>query len=495
MLIDISQRNNIVAVSYADVTGDVKLKEFDVQAVNGYGVYDYEICEESDPEKHPTLRHFRDNLPIKRKPTWRFDFDEMREFLLKQIPKHDHDDIFGFNVPDLYMVDIEIDIEDGDVFPDPIEAKFPIDSIQITSKDLRTVTLTTNKRCLQDQQQIKSIEDKINEHYKGVDYVWQITDRLVYSHIVFDTETQMLEYFWKMVLEKLHAISFWNGERFDIPYLNNRCRILGVDMSLGSPTKEISNMHNWPKHRYVFDYMLIVAKWAWDLFPLISVSLDHVTKKIFGLGKVEYEGSYKDLYHGPIERFMVYGAVDVIGMQLMHLNKNYTAAKNSLVFYTKSSIFDASKVTAQVHALCWDELYAQGLINAEPFERQGKEQFEGGYVKQPVRKFVMYPVCVDFSALYPRVMQSFNMSFENFKGKIESQEHKKQLISEGYYVSSDGNYYLNDKDYTLRKIEDKLLDERYAYKALMMNVYLKGMGPLEAEIKKRGLKPRTIKSS
>lgn len=488
MLIDTSQKGNVFIASYANEEGGISLKEFDVRATNGIGMYDYEICDESDPDKEPILRHFKDNLPIRKKSSWKFDFDEQREFLLKQIPQKDHDDIFAYRVPDMFMADIEINILDGSIFPDAQKAEYPIDSIQITSPDLRTVTLSCNNRVLQDEEQILEIENAINEFYKDTEYVWEKTDRLRYSHIRFDTEKEMLEFFWKMVNEKIHSIAFWNGTRFDVPYLWNRCPKLGVDMALGSPTGEISQFNNWPKHRYVFDYLEIVAKWAWDLWPLLNLRLDYVVNKIFGIGKYQYEGSYKDLYNGPINNFMIYGAVDVISMQLMHLKKKYTVSKESLVFYTKTGLFDASKVTSQVHALIWDELYEKNMINAEPYEKKIKTAYEGGYVKTPVRKFAMFPVCVDFSALYPRVIQSHNISFENYVGKIKSKAHGDELTAQGYYVSVNGNYYKNDRDYTLKLLETKLLKERYDYKELMSETFLKALPPIEAEMAKRGLK-------
>lgn len=487
MLVDLSQKGNNLTVSYTNESGSIDLHTFDIAATNGYGVFDHIICDENDPDKEPNLRHFKDDLPIKRVPSWRLDFDEMRQFLLTQIPDETREKLYAYNTLDMYMADIEIDIEDGEVFPDAEKAEYPIDSIQITSPQLKTVILTTNSRVEQDRKQMKKIEDAINNHYKDVPEVWQMVDHLDYAHIKFDTEKEMLEYFWKMVLEKLHCISFWNGEFFDVPYLNNRCPKLGVDMGLGSPTHETSHMQSWPKHRYVFDYMQTVQKWAHDIFPLQSVGLDHVTNKIFDIGKVQYEGSYVDLYNGPINKFMVYGAVDTINMQLIHKRKKYTAAKDSLVFYTKTSLVDSTMLTAQIHALCWDELWADGKINAVPFEKQLKTKFKGAYVKEPIRKFAMFPVGVDFSALYPRIMQSFNMSFENYIGKIKDKEHGIELTKQGYYVSVNGNYYKNDKAYTLKKIEDKMLDERYAYKALMMNMYLQAMSPIEKELKRREL--------
>jgi DNA polymerase elongation subunit (family B) len=488
MLIDTSQKGNILAVSYANPHGSISIKEFDIKQTNGYGSYDYQICDEDDPDKEQGLRHFKDNQSIKKVPTWRLDFDELREFLLVSIPEEDRNDIFAFKVPDMYMCDIEIATGKDDVFPDPALAAKPIDSIQITSPDFRTVTLSCNPRVMQDNAQIYEIEELINQHYSAVDYVWEKTDRLQYAHIKFDTEKEMLEFFWKMVNEKLHSVSFWNGDRFDIPYLWNRCPKLGVDMAMGSPTGEISSFNNWPKHRYVNDYMLITEKYgAWDLFPMTSVGLDWVTNRIFGVGKVSYKGSYYDLYSGPINTFMLYGAVDTINMQLIHQRKKYSMGKEALVFYTRTSMFDSNKVTAQVHALIWDELYKKGQINAEPYTKKDKKPFPGGYVKTPARKYALYSVCVDFSALYPRIMQSHNMSFENYRGFVKDKAHADELTKQGYYVSVNGTYYDNDKDYTLKTVETKLLEERYDYKNLQMDVFLKVQTSLEKEMKRRGI--------
>lgn len=140
-----------------------------------------------------------------------------------------------------------------------------------------------------------------------------------------------------------------------------------------------------------------------------------------------------------------------------------------------------------VHSLIWDELYAENKINAIPYVKQEKKKYEGGYVKDPARKFCMFPVCIDFSALYPRVMQSFNFSFENLIGQVRGKDEAKEYIEKGYVVSVNGNIYKNDRDYTLRRLESKLLDERYAYKDLQQEVFLNIIPIVENEIIKRGL--------
>lgn len=489
MLIDTSQDKNILTVSYSDESGEIKLHKFDIQATNGIGCYDYEICEEEDPNKEPVLRHFKDNLPIKKVPAWKFDFDEKREFLLKQIDPELSKQIFSMHAPKMYMCDIEIDIGDGDVFPDPHKADFMIDSIQICSPDLKVLTLTRHLKAKQDPTQIKLVKNMINDHYSEIPALREfIEDEIEYQQIVFDTEKELVQFFWKLVNEKLHSISFWNGNKFDVPYLWNRCPKIGVDIAAGSPTGEISQFNFWPKHRYVFDYMELVAKWGWDIPDLSSTSLDHISTQVLGAGKFKYDGNYPALYNGPIEDYLTYGGIDVIAMQLIHMKKNYTKSKTALVFYCRGSIFDSGQVTALVHAVIWDELYANGLINAMPYVKQPKKKYPGGYVKTPARKYAMFPVCEDFSALYPRLMQSYNLSFENLIGSIKNEAERQMYTEQGYIVSINGNIYKNDQDYTLRKVENKLLDERYAYKGLQQEVFLNIMPDIENEFKRRGLK-------
>lgn len=490
MLIDTSQYGNLLTVSYSDESGEIKLHQFDIRETNGIGCYDYEICHDSDPDAEPILKHYKDDLTIKKVHAKKFDFDEKREFLLTQIPEDIKNKIFSKYEPTMYMVDIEIDIgENGDVFPKPELAEFPIDSIQITSPDLRTLTLTKHSKALQDFDQFDKVKYLINDHYSDID-LSKFTDggELEYSHIVFDNEKELLEFFWDLINEKLHSVAFWNGDGFDVPYLWNRCPKVGVDMSKGSPTGEISEFNCWPKHRHVFDYMVLVSKWGLDIPDTSNLKLENIANQVIGVGKLKYEGSYKDLYNGDIIDYLGYGAIDTISMQLIHLMRSYTKSRNALVYYCKSSIFDPDQTTALVHALIWDELYAENKINALPYFKEAKQSYPGGYVKDPVRKFAMFPVCEDFSALYPRVMQSFNFSFENLVDKINSEEEKKTYLENGYVVSVNGNVYKNDKDYTLRKLETKLLNERYQYKGLQQEVFLDVMKNMEDEFHKRGIK-------
>lgn len=493
MIIDIEQTKDSVNVSYVKEDGLVDVKRFNVSLhTNNYGFYDYQICSEDDPNKEPNLRHYQGQA-IKKTPTNRFDVEELREFLTRVIPEEDRNEIFAFRSPTGYAVDIELDLskDEDEAFPDPYIARNPILSIQITAPNLSTLTLTTDKR-VSPKEIDPIVEKRVNEYFKDVRQIWDYTDHIVCKSIVFESETDMLRFFYTKVHERLHFVFWWNGDRFDTPYLSTRCKKLGIDIGLYSPTGVASHTWGsdidwWPKHRLNEDYMTVTGTYSYDLGYKQSMALDFISNMIFDIGKVEYDGSFKDLCLGPPEHMMFYGAVDTILLQMIHLHKGYFSALESSTYFCKIPIKDTWKKTAIAHAIIWDDLYAENMINAEQYTKKEKTSYGGGFVKSPSAKFVDFPVGCDFAALYPRIMVSHNPSFESFVKKAKDKEEAKAYFDKGYYVSTEGHIYKNDKDYTIKRVEQKLLNERGVYKKMYRTLKDEILHDVEQEMMRRGL--------
>lgn len=499
MLVDISQTKSSVVVSYFDEDQMIHTTSYNVaKHTNNYGFYDYEICDESDPAVEPELRHYKGQRIKKVPPTNKsrnFEPEELREFVNHTLPRDERKKIFRFVDPLGFAVDIELDIRDkeDDAFPDPYEAKYKVCSIQITAPNLNTITATKDHDRINPEVDDPIIEDKINNYFKNTRKVWEITDRIKYKTIVLESEAELLRWFFGKVRDSLHFCFFWNGDGFDVPYLSTRCKKLGINLGDFSPTGEAThvwgkNIDWWPKHRYVEDYLEVTSLSAFDIWPRESMALDWIANYIFKIGKVPYDGTFYDLYTGDYKRFLFYGAVDTILTQLIHIEKNYLSSLLATAYYCKIPIKSVWKTTAMCHAVIWDDLYDQNLINAVPFVRGIKTPYGGGFVKEPVEKFTQYPIGSDYSALYPRTMISHGMSFESYVKRAESKEEAKKYLDEGYYVSVNGNIYKNDKDYTIRRVEEKLTKERGIYKSMYREIKDKMLPLLEAEMKKRGLK-------
>jgi DNA polymerase elongation subunit (family B) len=191
-------------------------------------------------------------------PTKKFDVEELREFLTKLIPEEDRAELFAFRSPNAYMCDIELDLSnlEDEIFPDPYIAAFPICTIQLTAPNLSTLTLTTDKHRYNPEESDSYVADLINDYFKDCKPVHNITDRIQFKTICFDSEADMLRFFMSKVFERLHFIFFWNGDKFDVPYISNRLAKHNIDMSLYSPTGQISHRQGveipwWPKHRFI----------------------------------------------------------------------------------------------------------------------------------------------------------------------------------------------------------------------------------------------------
>lgn len=493
MIIDIEQSNDAVKVSYADDKGKISMSSFNVATyTDNFGYFDYQICDKSDPDAEQTLKHY-DGSSIKKVSSRKFDVEELREFLTKRIPASDRTKLYSFKTLNGYAVDIELDMRstNDDIFPDPYIAKFPINTIQITAPNLSTVTITTDRRVNSSIDDIL-IEDMINDYFKDTKDVHEITSRILFRTIVVNTEVDLLHMFMSKVLDDLHFVFWWNGDKFDIPYISTRMTKLGMSMSSYSPTNSVSHRQGekidwWPKHRLTEDYLPVVGDYSWDIWPKLSMGLDWISNYMFNIGKVPYDGSFVDLLNGDHKIFLFYGAVDTILLQLIHQRRNYFSALETMANYCRIPIKDAWKTTAMGHALIWDDLYAENFVNASVYEKKEKTSYGGGYVKSPIDKFVEFPICSDFSALYPRIMISHGMSFENYLGRAKSTAEAKSAFDKGYYVSVKGNIYKNDKTYACKRVEEQLLNERGVYKHMFKDLKSTYLHNVEEEMLKRGL--------
>ena len=174
----------------------------------------------------------------------------------------------------LLNIDIEVEVEDG--FPDPSIAAQKITSIDIHDDVADQYTVFVLGR-LTDKQ-------KDNVFIKG-----------------YDSEEELLQGFYEKYLEiNPTLITGWNIDYFDIPYLYNRTtRILGQEFAnCLSPIAQV----NWSdfKNRYkiagvsCLDYLALYKLFTYT--QQSSYRLDYIGKLEVNMGKIEYDGSLNDLY-------------------------------------------------------------------------------------------------------------------------------------------------------------------------------------------------------
>jgi len=105
MLLDIEQLDGNIKISYYDVNGKTQYKEYKVPFVGNWYV-----CNSKDTKASSEFVNW-DGRPVKRIKDRKYDKYAMLQFI-EGLPEHDRNEIFGYNFPKTYFVDIEVEVSD-----------------------------------------------------------------------------------------------------------------------------------------------------------------------------------------------------------------------------------------------------------------------------------------------------------------------------------------------------------------------------------------------
>ena len=304
----------------------------------------------------------------------------------------------------------------NELFPGTME--FSIKHINIGWIDIETEIGETFATPDNPHQRINAI----SLHYAGKMVTLSLYD--VEGTIYCKTETELLEKFlihWKIA--DLDVISGWNTQGFDLPYIANRINlVLGDDRADElSPFGAIQFQEVDTKWGSTQQQVEIHGIASLDLLELYrkfvlqkqeSYRLDFIAQKDLGVGKLEYEGSLKDLYENDVVKFIEYNQVDVI--RTMQINEKRSLIETAIgIAYTAKCHYKDSLTTITL----WDVIIANHLSEQNiqvPFESGGSKssKFEGAFVKDPIVGYHEWLMSFDLGSLYPSLKIAYNISPE-----------------------------------------------------------------------------------
>lgn len=478
-----------LVVSYVDKTGDVKLKYF-----NWQNPMKYITCEENDPQKDSQYRSWNGSAIKKVEVNYPNRYS-IYEFL-DALPEEEKSEIFDFNLPDIYFIDIETEITDG--FPEAEAADNRVLSISVVYDD--KIILLGLKDMPEDMQ--KRIKDNTNEYFKdgGTEYK--------FKYIKYDCEFDMLWSFFNKMVPKMPVLTGWNFLDYDWKYLVNRTRKIKktvggidhfIDPAVSSRTKRLNTQwgadYEVPAHRMIFDYMQLYEICDTSIKVKESSSLDFVSSKLIGVDKIKFNGSLQKLYEDDFETFMYYNAVDSVLVQKIHESKNYISIIYAISSLAKIKIVDVvSQMNGALASLAITEGVLRGrfrdMYNQVLFKDENKptdgSTIAGGWVKDPVVGMNQWCVTYDFASLYPMTMIQFFIAPENYVG--EQDKNNKGFTYDGEKIDLDkhvvcinGVVFQKRKSPTINMLEEVYFDRKTNKKLMMKRLEeLKGV---QAEIK------------
>jgi DNA polymerase elongation subunit (family B) len=475
-----------LVVSYVDKSGEIKLKYY-----NWETPMKYVACEDNDPQKHPDFKSW-DGKSVKQIDVSHPDRYATYEFL-DSLPESERNEIFEFNLPKIFFIDIETEIVDG--FPEAADIKdvngnvtkegasTQVLSISIVYDD--KIILLGLKEMPEDMQE--RIKDNTNKYFEkfGSDYK--------FKYIKYDDEFDMLYAFFYKMIPKMPILTGWNFLKYDWLYLVNRSRKISkwangkeykIDPAVSSLTKKMNKIWSTefevPAHRMIFDYMQLYEVCDTSIKVKESSSLDFVASKLVGVEKIKYNGSLQKLYEDDFETFMYYNAVDSVLVQKIHEARNYISIIYAISSLAQIRIVD---VVSQMNNALGSLAITEGVLRNRFREMDNIVLFRdekgdadatiaGGWVKDPVVGLNQWVVCYDFASLYPTTQRQFYIAPETFVG-VQDPKNKdvcdngRPIDLEKHVVCINGVVFEKRSSPTLRMLEDVYADRKKAKKVMM----------------------------
>lgn len=321
-------------------------------------------------------------------------------------------------------------------------------------------------------------------------------------------ERELLELFldkWEELEPTI--ITGWNSGFFDVPVLYYRIgRVLGQEAALRlSPIGKVK-ISDYDEEQPIelcginhLDYMLLFKKYITKQED--NYKLNDIGEKYVKLGKIEYEGSLDKLFKEDINKFIDYNLRDIdiiielekkqkfieLTILICHLchvpyEQIYLSTvlnEGAILTYLKrKGIISPNKPTTinkkiqeiniddeiRVHkslgggeAIVIDidgdkstVKFKSGVLRTYPTKSlRKKEEYAGGYLKDPVPGLYEWVIDLDYTSLYPSIIRSLNMGLETLIGRI---------VNTGKY---DCNWTLRDmldmdpnKEITIQKLTE-----------------------------------------
>lgn len=284
MLVDTQFLTNTkkLVISYVDKSGDIKLKYFNWEEPTKYVT-----CDDNDKDKHPIYKSW-DGKSVKQVQVNVPDRYAIYEFL-DSLPAKEKEEIFEYNLPNIYFVDIETEIIDG--FPEAEEAPTRVLAISVVYED-KIILLGLKDLSVEVQDRIRNNTNKYFEKFNA---------NYKFKYVKYDDEFDMLYAFFHKMVPKMPLITGWNFVNYDWVYLVNRSRKLSkwvngkeynIDPSVSSLTKRLNKVwstnYEMPAHRMIFDYMQLYEICDTTIKVKESSSLDFVASKLVGVEKIKY---------------------------------------------------------------------------------------------------------------------------------------------------------------------------------------------------------------
>jgi DNA polymerase elongation subunit (family B) len=331
-----------------------------------------------------------------------------QQFLIEMYKDLNNDPNFSKFPLKIFLLDIEVDTTLDSSFPTPEKASVPINLITVYD----TLTKTTHTWGLKHPYTSKDVNSIYHRCKDEQDLILQFVD------------------FWKSDYPDI--ASGWNSGGFDIPYIINRfIKIFGEDfVQQLSPVRTLRSRKiftDMGKEATIWNISGISLIDYMDLYKTFSpgeresFSLNYISELELGEGKIAYNAmSLGELAHTDWNTFVDYNIQDVHLLVKLEEKLKFLEIARMLAYKGCTNFEAALGKVAIVTGAVSIQAAKQGYVIPTFPNKQERESYEGGFVREPEKGIQKAIVSFDVNSLYPNTIITLNISPETKIGKIVS---------------------------------------------------------------------------
>jgi DNA polymerase elongation subunit (family B) len=383
--------------------------------------------------------------------------------------------MIDWNLNDLNVAIIDIEVGSENGFPDPYKANEPITAIAVRRLNKKMIV------------------------YGCGDFQNNDPDNVIY-HKCRDEYSLCKKFLEDWQLDYPDVISGWNVKFFDIPYIYNRFnRILGEDL-----TKKLSPWDNvYAKDKIIkgkkqiaydilgvscLDYIELYRWYAPGGKSQESYKLDNIANVELGESKLSYDeyDNLHQLYKLNYQKFIEYNIKDVELIIKLENKLKLIELALTLAYDTKTNYEDVFAQTRMWDSLIYSYLLEKKIVVPPKVIKNKSEAFEGAYVKEPQVGKHDWVASFDLNSLYPHLMMQYNISPETLIEPYNYTPEMREIISQGVNVENmlikkvntsnltgatltpNGQFFRTDVRGFIPQMMEEMYEDRKKFKKLMI---------------------------
>jgi DNA polymerase elongation subunit (family B) len=378
-----------------------------------------------------------------------------------------------WDINDLSIVIIDIEVGSENGFPDPTKATEPITAIGVQQLNGGVTVYGCGE--------YKAKNDE--------------------TYILCENEIDLCKRFladWSNSYPDI--VTGWNVKLFDIPYIINRfTRILGEDnLKKLSPWGLLNQRETTFKGKTqviheiigvpVLDYYELYQWYAPNGKSQESYKLDNIASVELGENKLSFDeyDNLNQLYRLNHQKFIEYNIKDVELILKLEDKLKLIELALTLAYDTKTNYEDVFAQTRMWDALIYNYLHDKHIIVPPRVIQNKTAAFEGAYVKDPQVGLHNWVASFDLNSLYPHLIIQYNISPETLLESEDYTDEMREVLSQDVSVDAllmkridtsgltnvtvtpNAQFFRTDKQGFLPKMMLEMYEDRKKYKKLML---------------------------